>query len=165
MIDKLKPEIVTKYRSKSQRAINGLNIAIKEASKIAQLPTIGDKRKYIANVMGLKQENGNSYYNTYISLNSNVFFLIRNSDHNNTIPELYNKNEMNGRPDKRFVVFFRKGNVFNDSVTKFLDSEHHTITYPVNALDTKNDVIAYCKECIELFQNGSASFLKLPLIE
>jgi hypothetical protein len=165
MAEKLTPKDIAKYKEKSKRAINGLNIAIQKASEIAQTPIIGEKWKYIADCMGLKQEEGNSYYNTYISLNSNVFFLLRNANHNNTIPELYNKREKNGRPNKRFVVFFQRDNKFGDVVSDFLESEHHTITYPPNALDTENDVIAYCKAYISLFQNGSTTFPKLPSIQ
>ena len=165
MAEKLTPKDIAKYKEKSKRAINGLNIAIQKASEIAQTPKIGEKWKYIADCMGLKQEEGNSYYNTYISLNSNVFFLLRNANHNNTIPELYNKREKNGRPNKRFVVFFQRDNKFGDAVSDFLESEHHTITYPPNALDTENDVIAYCKAYISLFQNGSTTFPKLPSIQ
>ena len=164
-INNLEPEDIAKYRDKSQFAIKALHTLIKEPSQIVCKPNIGEKLKCIANHMGLQQEGGNAFYNTFVSLNNNVFFLIRNANHNNTNPELYNKHERLGRPNKRFNVFFRQGNEFSDNPIDFLGSEHHTIPYPVNALDTENDVIAYCEAYIELFHNGSTTFPKLPLTQ
>ena len=96
---------VKKYRAKSQMAINGLNNVIQQANLIAELPNVESKWKYIATYMGLQQEGNNSFYNTFVPLNNDILFLLRNGNHNNANPELYNRHEKLGRPDKRFVVY------------------------------------------------------------
>lgn len=151
---------VKKYRAKSQMAINGLNNVIQQANLIAELPNVESKWKYIATYMGLQQEGNNSFYNTFVPLNNDILFLLRNGNHSNANPELYNRHEKLGRPDKRFVVCFHRGN-FSNTTTNFLEAEHHTILYPINSLDTEQDVIAYCQAYITLFQYGDTTFPQL----
>lgn len=164
LIDKLTENAIQNYRQRSQNAIVGLQYAISNASQIIQLKTIDKKWKFISDCMGLCQENGNSLYNYFIPLNGDIVFLLRNGNHNNTNPLLYNKHEKNGRPNKRYIVFFKNGNVFCDDSTIFLDAEHHTIQYGVDALDNEESIVRYCQAYIELFKNGNTSFPNLPTI-
>ena len=165
LIDNLTKEIVQKYRKRSERAINGLRFAIENADGIIHLKSIDAKWKCISDCMGLVQEAGNSYYNYFIPLNDNIVFLLRISDHNNTNPALYDKHEQLGRPNKRFIAYFKKGNVFGDNSVEFLNSEHHTITYDVNAMDSKESIIQYCQDLIDLLTNGTTVFHSLPILQ
>lgn len=164
-IDTLNPNDVTKLRNRSIQAINGLKLCLQHTEEIANMKTIGEKYKTIAEYMGLSQEGGNSYYNYYIPLNKKILFLLRNGNHNNTNPDLYNMHEKLGRPNKRYVIYFKKGNVFSDNSVTFLDAEHHTVTYDVNALDEKASVVAYINSLIELFTDGETTFPPLPIMK
>ncbi len=150
-INTLSPQEIAKYRQRSVRAINGLDYCKQNAHIIAQYRKVSDKYKILANYMGLAQEGGNSYYNFFVPTNKDILFLLRNANHNNTNPILYDEHEQLGRPNKRFVIFFKNGNTFSDTPTVFQESEHHVIPYNVNALDNEASVIAYIDALIELF--------------
>lgn len=162
LIQRLSEKQIAKYRTKSQMAINGLKLILQESDKIVDFPNVGSKWKYIADYMGLSQENGNSYYNYFVSLNNDTLFLVRNGNHNNTNSILYNMHEKLGRPNKRYVIFFNGMDESTDITTNFLEAEHHTVNYPVNALDTNEDVQNYILTLIRLFENGETEFPKLP---
>lgn len=157
-INTLSPQEMTKYRQRSQRAINGLNMCKQEAQLIAQERKVADKYKLLAEYMGLAQEGGNSFYNFFVPLNENMVFLLRNANHNNTNPMLYDRHEQLGRPNKRYIVFFKNGNVFSDTPVTFQESEHHVIPYGVNALDNVDSVVAYIDALIKLFTDGETTF-------
>ena len=159
-IDTLSQQELAKYRQRSARAINGLHVCLKDAGVIAQYEKISDKYKIIADYMGLGQEDGNSFYNFFVPLNADIVFLLRNANHNNTNPILYNRHEQLGRPNKRYVIYFKKGNSFSDTSTTFLEAEHHVIPYNVNALDNEASVVAYINSLINLFENGETTFPK-----
>lgn len=162
-IDTLSEQEIAKYRERSSRAINGLRICLKNANVIAQYEKIGDKYKTIANYIGLGQEGGNSFYSYFVPLNVDIVFMLRNGNHNNTNPILYNRHEQLGRPNKRYVIYFEKGNTFSDTPTTFLEAEHHVIPYNVNALDNETSVIAYINSLINLFEVGETTFQPLPI--
>ena len=103
------------------------------------------------------------FYNYFIPLNTDIVFLLRNSNHNNTNPYLYNRHEQLGRPNKRYIVYFKNGNTFSDNPITFLDAEHHSIPYDVNALDNETSVIAYLNSLKTLFENGETTFQPLPI--
>ena len=157
-IDMLTPQEIAKYRQRSFDAINGLEYLLKYANFIAQYEKISDKYKTIAEYIGLGQEGGNSFYNYFIPLNTDIVFLLRNSNHNNTNPYLYNRHEQLGRPNKRYIVYFKNGNTFSDNPITLLDAEHHSISYDVNALDNETSVIAYLNSLKGLFENGETTF-------
>lgn len=144
-------------------AINGLQNILQESDQIAKLPNVGAKWKYIAVHMGLDQQNGNSFYNYFISLNNNILFLVRNGNHNNINEQLYNMHEKLGRPNKRYIIFFKGMNESTDTTTKFLEAEHHTVNFPVNALDSVENVKKYIHSLIKLFEDGGTEFPKLPI--
>jgi hypothetical protein len=162
-IDTLTPQEIAKYRNKSVKAINSLNICLQHAKEISQYQKIADKYKIIAQYIGLVQEGGNSFYNYFIPLNTDIVFLLRNSNHNNTNPYLYNRHEQLGKPNKRYIVYFKNGNTFSDNPITFLDAEHHSIPYDVNALDNETSVIAYLNSLKGLFENGETTFQPLPI--
>ena len=162
-IDMLTPQEIAKYRQRSSNAINGIEYLLKYANVIAQYEKISDKYKTIAEYIGLGQEGGNSFYNYFIPLNTDIVFLLRNSNHNNTNPYLYNRHEQLGRPNKRYIVYFKNGNTFSDNPITFLDAEHHSIPYDVNALDNETSVIAYLNSLKTLFENGETTFQPLPI--
>lgn len=162
-INTLTPDEITKYRNRSVQAINGLMICLQHALEISQYKTIGQKWKIMASYMGLTQEDGNSFYNFFIPLNNDIVFLIRNANHNNANPNLYDRHEQLGRPNKRYVIYFKNGNTFSDNPTTFLDAEHHVIPYNVNALDNKDSVIAYINSLIKIFEKGETTFPPLPI--
>lgn len=162
-IDTLTPQEIAKYRQRSSNAINGIEYLLKYANVIAQYEKISDKYKTIAEYIGLGQEGGNSFYNYFIPLNTDIVFLLRNSNHNNTNPYLYNRHEQLGRPNKRYIVYFKNGNTFSDNPITFLDAEHHSIPYGVNALDNETSVIAYFNSLKSLFENGETTFQPLPI--
>ncbi len=162
-IDTLTPQEIAKYRQRSSNAINGIEYLLKYANVIAQYEKISDKYKTIAEYIGLGQEGGNSFYNYFIPLNTDIVFLLRNSNHNNTNPYLYNRHEQLGRPNKRYIVYFKNGNTFSDNPITFLDAEHHSIPYDVNALDNETSVIAYLNSLKTLFENGETTFQPLPI--
>lgn len=162
-IDTLTPQEIAKYRQRSSNAINGIEYLLKYANVIAQYEKISDKYKTIAEYIGLGQEGGNSFYNYFIPLNTDIVFLLRNSNHNNTNPYLYNRHEQLGRPNKRYIVYFKNGNTFSDNPITFLDAEHHSIPYGVNALDNETSVIAYLNSLKSLFENGETTFQPLPI--
>nr|DAL46847.1 MAG TPA_asm: hypothetical protein [Caudoviricetes sp.] len=162
-IDALTPQEIEKYRQRSSDAINGIEYLMQYANVIAQYEKIGDKYKTIAEYIGLCQEEGNGFYNYFIPLNTNLIFLLRNSNHNNTNPDLYNRHEQLGRPNKRYIVYFKNGNTFNDNTVTFLDAEHHSIPYNVNALDNEASVITYLNSLKSLFENGDTAFQPLPI--
>lgn len=162
-IDTLTPQEIAKYRQRSFDAINGIEYLLKYANVIAQYEKISDKYKTIAEYIGLGQEGGNSFYNYFILLNADIVFLLRNSNHNNTNPYLYNRHEQLGRPNKRYIVYFKNGNTFSDNPITLLDAEHHSISYDVNALDNETSVIAYLNSLKGLFENGEITFQPLPI--
>ena len=162
-IDTLTPQEIAKYRQRSFDAINGIEYLLKYANVIAQYEKISDKYKTIAEYIGLGQEGGNSFYNYFIPLNADIVFLLRNSNHNNTNPYLYNRHEQLGRPNKRYIVYFKNGNTFSDNPITLLDAEHHSISYDVNALDNETSVIAYLNSLKGLFENGETTFQPLPI--
>ena len=163
-INTLSPQEIEKYRQRSVRAINGLNYCRQNAHIIAQYEKVADKYKTIANCIGLGQEGGNSYYNYFVPTDKNIVFLLRNANHNNLNPSLYDMHEQLGRPNKRFVIFFKNGNTFSDVPVVFQESEHHVIPYNVNALDNEASIIAYIDALIKLFQNGKTKFPNLPIV-
>ena len=162
-IDMLTPQEIAKYRQRSFDAINGIEYLLKYANVIAQYEKISDKYKTIAEYIGLGQEGGNSFYNYFIPLNADIVFLLRNSNHNTTNPYLYNRHEQLGRPNKRYIVYFKNGNTFSDNPITLLDAEHHSISYDVNALDNETSVIAYLNSLKGLFENGETTFQPLPI--
>ena len=162
-IDTLTPQEIAKYRQRSFDAINGIEYLLKYANVIAQYEKISDKYKTIAEYIGLGQEGGNSFYNYFIPLNADIVFLLRNSNHNTTNPYLYNRHEQLGRPNKRYIVYFKNGNTFSDNPITLLDAEHHSISYDVNALDNETSVIAYLNSLKGLFENGETTFQPLPI--
>ncbi len=163
-INTLSPQEIAKYRQRSVRAINGLNYCKQNAHIIAQYEKVTDKYKTIADYMGLGQEGGNSYYNFFVPTNKNIVFLLRNANHNNLNPSLYDMHEQLGRPNKRFVIFFKNGNTFSDVPVVFQESEHHVIPYNVNALDNEASIIAYIDAIIKLFTEGKTTFPNLPIV-
>ena len=56
------------------------------------------------------------------------------------------------------MIYFDKDAVLSDNPETFLDAEHHVIPYPVNALDTEEDVLTFLKSLEELFTNGETTF-------
>lgn len=163
-INTLSPQEIAKYRQRSVRAINGLNICKQDAKVIAQYRKVSDKYKTIAEYIGLGQEGENSYYNYFVPTNKNIVFLLRNANHNNTNGDLYDRHEQLGRPNKRFVIFFKNGSTFSDVPLVFQESEHHVIPYNVNALDNEASIIAYIDALIELFTDGKTKFPNLPIL-
>ena len=163
-IDSLSQQEIEKYRQRSTRAINGLRMCLKYADAISKYEKIGDKYKTLANYMGLAQEGGNSYYNYFIPINEDLVFMLRNASHDNKNEDSYNKHEQLGRPNKRFVIYFKNGNTFKDNKMIFLDAEHHLVPYNVNALDNEASVTAYINSLINLFENGKTTFPSLPII-
>ena len=163
-INTLSPQELAKYRQRSQRAINGLNMCKQDVQLILQQRKVSDKYKVLADYMGLQQEGGNSYYNFFVPLNKNTVFLLRNANHDNRNPNLYDRHEQLGRPNKRFIVYFKKGNVFSDMPIVFQDSEHHVIPYGMNALDNETSVVAYIDALIKLFKDGKTTFPSLPIV-
>ena len=162
-IDTLTPQEIAKYRQRSFDAINGIEYLLKYANVIAQYEKISDKYKTIAEYIGLGQEGGNSFYNYFIPLNADIVFLLRNSNHNTTNPYLYNRHEQLGRPNKRYIVYFKNGTTFSDNPITLLDAEYHSISYDVNALDNETSVIAYLNSLKGLFENGETTFQPLPI--
>jgi hypothetical protein len=163
-IDSLSQQEIEKYRQRSTRAINGLRMCLKYADAISKYEKIGDKYKTLANYMGLAQEGGNSYYNYFIPINEDLVFMLRNANHDNKNEDSYNKHEQLGRPNKRFVIYFKNDNTFKDNKMIFLDAEHHLVPYNVNALDNEASVTAYINSLINLFENGKTTFPSLPII-
>lgn len=163
-INTLSQQELAKYRQRSQRAINGLNMCKQDVQLILQQRKVSDKYKVLADYMGLQQEGGNSYYNFFVPLNKNTVFLLRNANHDNRNPNLYDRHEQLGRPNKRFIVYFKKGNVFSDMPIVFQDSEHHVIPYGMNALDNETSVVAYIDALIKLFKDGKTTFPSLPIV-
>lgn len=163
-INTLSPQELARYRQRSQRAINGLNRCKQDIQLILQQRKVSDKYKLLADYIGLQQEGGNSYYNFFVPLNKNMVFLLRNANHDNRNPNLYDQHEQLGRPNKRFIIFFKKGNMFSDTPIVFQDSEHHVIPYGRNALDNETSVVAYIDALIELFTDGKTTFPTLPII-
>lgn len=162
-IDTLTSQEIAKYRQRSSNAINGIEYLLKYANVIAQYEKISDKYKTIAEYIGLGQEGGNGFYNYFVPLKTDIVFLLRNSNHNNTNPYLYNRHEQLGRPNKRYIVYFKNGNTFSDNSITFLDAEHHSIPYDVNALDNETSVIVYLNSLKGLFENGETTFQPLPI--
>lgn len=163
-INTLSPQELARYRQRSQRAINGLNRCKQDIQLILQQRKVSDKYKLLADYIGLQQEGGNSYYNFFVPLNKNMVFLLRNANLDNRNPNLYDQHEQLGRPNKRFIIFFKKGNMFSDTPIVFQDSEHHVIPYGRNALDNETSVVAYIDALIELFTDGKTTFPTLPII-
>lgn len=151
-----------KYKERSICAINGIRQLISDIQLILSCNTIKGKYYQIAQYIGLATENEKSYYNYFIPINSDIVFLLRFSDHNNTNPSLYNQHERNGRPNKRFIIPF-VGNIFqNSGPTPFLGAEHHVVSYPVNALDDEASIKLFLSDLQRLFTNGETNFTQLP---
>lgn len=157
-IDKISKDDYAKYKNRSIMAINGLKEILPQAEDIANMKNIRMKYLFIAQSIGLRMENPNSAYNFFIPLNGKIVFLLRMSNHNNTNPSLYNMHEKMGRPNKRYVIFFKRDNIINDSSSTFLDAEHHTVAYNLYALDNKASVSAFINSLINLFKNGGTIF-------
>ncbi len=162
-IDKISKDDYAKYKNRSIMAINGLKEILPQAEDIANMKNIRMKYLFIAQSIGLRMENPNSAYNFFIPLNGKIVFLLRMSNHNNTNPSLYNMHEKMGRPNKRYVIFFKRDNIINDSSSTFLDAEHHTVAYNLYALDNKASVSAFINSLINLFKNGGTIFPSLPI--
>lgn len=152
----------TKYKERSVYAINGIRQLMSDIQLILSCNTIKGKYYKIAQYIGLVTENEKSYYGYFIPINSDIVFLLRFSDHNNTNPSLYNQHERNGRPNKRFIIPF-VGNTFqNSGSTPFLEAEHHVVSYPVNALDDEASIKLFLSDLQRLFTNGETNFTQLP---
>ena len=151
-----------KYKERSICAINGIRQLMSDIQLILSCNTIKGKYYQIAKYIGLATENEKSYYNYFIPINSDIVFLLRFSDHNNTNPSLYNQHERNGRPNKRFIIPF-VGNAFqNSGPTPFLGAEHHVVYYPVNALDDEASIKLFLSDLQRIFTNGETNFTQLP---
>ena len=161
-IDNMMDADKIKYKERSICAINGIRQLISDIQLILSCNTIKGKYYQIAQYIGLATENEKSYYNYFIPINSDIVFLLRFSDHNNTNPSLYNQHERNGRPNKRFIIPF-VGNIFqNSGPTPFLGAEHHVVSYPVNALDDEASIKLFLSDLQRLFTNGETNFTQLP---
>lgn len=161
-IDNMMDADKIKYKERSICAINGIRQLMSDIQLILSCNTIKGKYYQIAQYIGLATENEKSYYNYFIPINSDIVFLLRFSDHNNTNPSLYNQHERNGRPNKRFIIPF-VGNAFqNSGPTPFLGAEHHVVYYPVNALDDEASIKLFLSDLQQLFTNGETNFTQLP---
>lgn len=161
-IDNMMDADKIKYKERSICAINGIRQLMSDIQLILSCNTIKGKYYQIAKYIGLATENEKSYYNYFIPINSDIVFLLRFSDHNNTNPSLYNQHERNGRPNKRFIIPF-VGNAFqNSGPTPFLGAEHHVVYYPVNALDDEASIKLFLSDLQRIFTNGETNFTQLP---
>ena len=164
LIDNLTDNDKAKYRERSVRAINGLDMLLSDISIILNCKTINGKYFTIAKYIGLSSDNTVSFYNYFMPTKAEIIFLLRFSNHNNTNPNFYNEHERNGRPNKRWVIPFH-GNVFQkESPYEFLQAEQNVIHYPVNALDDEFSVRAFLFALRQLFINGKAVFPELPQV-
>lgn len=162
-IDNMTDTDKAKYRERSIRAINGIKILMSNLQSILACKTIKGKYCMIAQYIGLASDNDNSYYNYFIPTNSDIVFLLRFSDYNNTNPMLCNQHEKNGRPNKRHIISFM-GNVFQQpSASNFLEAEHHVVNYPENTLDDEASIKSFLSALQQLFTNEDADFPRLPL--
>lgn len=93
--DTLTTDDIEKYRLRSEKAINGIDILLQELPQLLECNTIEGKYTKIAYYLGLSEE-GDSRYNYFVPLSKDIVFLLRISNHNNTNDVLYNKFEHMG---------------------------------------------------------------------
>lgn len=159
--DTLHPNDIIKYRKRSKMAINGIDVLLQHLSSILDCNNIESKYTTISAHLGLSDD-GTSRYNYFVPLNKDVVFLLRLSNHNNTNEMLYNKFEQMGRPDARYIIYFKGNDPIERSSEVWLESQHNVISYPVNALDTSDNIKAFLITLKKLFTNGEVDFPVLP---
>ena len=157
----LTPDDVEKYKIRSEKAINGINMLLQDIPQLLECNTIDGKYTKIATYLGLT-EDGDSKYNYFVPLNKDVVFLLRLSNHNNTNESLYDKFEQMCRPDARYIIYFSGKKCASSTNSLWLESQHNVISYPVNSLDTCEDIRRFLITLKTLFTNGKTRFPKLP---
>lgn len=155
------PDDVEKYKIRSEKAINGINMLLQDIPQLLECNTIEGKYTKIATYLGLN-EDGDSKYNYFVPLNKDVVFLLILSNHNNTNETLYDKFELMGRPDARYIIYFSGKKCASSTNSLWLESQHNVISYPVNSLDTCEDIRSFLITLKTLFTNGKTRFPKLP---
>lgn len=156
-IDYLNETELQQYRSRSEKAINGINLLLDNLHLISNKGNIVEKYRTIAQYIGLIQD-GNSHYNYFIPLNQNIVFMLRFSNHNNENEELYNIHEKKGRPDVRYVIFFQ-GNEFDLLFNGgFCEAKQCVYNYPINEFDKDENIVSFLSILHTLFTNGKGAF-------
>lgn len=160
-IDNLTEKEFVKYRQRNQLAINGIDTLLSNLSVFDNCHTLKGRYMLIAKYLGLVQESPFSTYNFFMPTESDIVFLLRLSNHNNTNEELYNKHEQNGRPDKRFIFCFMNVQDVVDTPSNFLESEHHTIQYPTSSLFDEQGLISLLNSLKKLLVKGEFEAINL----
>lgn len=145
------------YRQRSQMAINGLNMLLKNTSLVFSKNGIIEKYRTIAQCLGLN-EDGTSFYNYFVPLSNEIEIMLRLSNHNNTNGDLYNLHEKKGRPDARYIIYFQGTDYVASPVTEFCEANHYVFNYPITALDDEAGVKSLITSLIELLTYGSSQF-------
>lgn len=161
IIDRLSPSDITKYRERSIKAINGIKILLSTPSIVLDKPTILGKYLTIAAYIGLVTENNKSAYNYFVSTNSDILFLLRFSDHNNTNPQLYDEHEKMGRPNARNIICFSH-NEITGMDGEWNETKHIVVPYSENALDNEDSIISFLNALVSLFTDGKTKYPTLP---
>lgn len=162
VIDRLSESDIAKYRERSVKAINGIQMLLSNPSIVLDKPTIYGKYLTIAAYIGLVTENNKSAYNNFIPTNSNNLFLLRFSDHDNTNPQLYDVHEQMGRPNARNIICFS----YNDIEAKngeWNETRHIVVPYGENALDNEDSIISFLYALSRLFIDGETNYPLLPI--
>ena len=154
------PYLLADYRKRSHIAISNLQNIISNPQEILSMSNIMEKYLHISERIGLDKD-GVSCYGYFVPLNANEYFLLRLSNHNNTNGLLYDEHEKEGRPNKRFIIYFIGNNYKKKPPINFREAEHHVINYPVTSLDTEKGVISFCTQLIQLFNKGFSEFAPL----
>lgn len=156
-LDNLTDTEKLQYRSRSERAINGIDILLANPQLVSGKGTITEKYRTIAQYIGLIQD-GVSHYNYFIPVNYDIVIMLRFSNHNNENEALYNLHEQKGRPDNRYIIFFQGDGyaiLFNGV---FCEAQHFVYNYPTYGLDKEEDILAFLTALRELFEKGRTVF-------
>jgi len=158
MLSILNEEQKKKYISRSEVAINGINV-LDNSVILNTGKHIVSKIITFARSMGCKNE-GKSCYNYYIPSKVNdIYFQIRLSEHFNEKKENYLKWETLGVPNKRILIYF-------DNKCKHPDIQNYTEEYqgtnvkvtlvalPIYFLDIDENITIFKLSLIRLFQTG-----------
>ena len=156
-IDYLTETEKRQYRERSKMAVNGIDVLLRNLYLITSKGNITDKYRTIAQYIGLVPD-GNSHYNYFIPVQQDIVFLLRLSNHNNENEELYNQHEQKGHPDVRFILFFQGSGYSLLFSGVFCKAKHYVYNYPINGLDSEEDVIRFLSSLRELFIKGQAIF-------
>lgn len=156
-IDYLTEAEKRQYRERSKMAVNGIDVLLRNLYLITSKGNITEKYRTIAQYIGLVPD-GNSHYNYFIPVQQDIVFLLRLSNHNNENEELYNQHEQKGHPDVRFILFFQGSGYSLLFSGVFCEAKHYVYNYPINGLDSEEDVIRFLSSLRELFIKGQAIF-------